>query len=97
MNGGGFGDENAGGTLIMINDTIVDNTANTIGGGVAEDGPATLIEDTTVTGNSSQAEGGGLDVNDSGATSFTLNNTIVAGNFSGGQSHWHHGSDCSPK
>ena len=83
MMGGGFGDENNLGTLILVNDTIVGNTAVGNGGGVFEDGPSTLIHDTTVTGNASQNDGGGLDVNDAGAGTFTLDNTIVAGNFAG--------------
>jgi predicted outer membrane repeat protein len=76
--GGGFGDENAQGTLVVLNSTFVNNSAIGNGGGIEASGPSTTINDTTVTGNISQAQGGGLLVK---SAAFTLNNTIVAGNF----------------
>jgi hypothetical protein len=76
--GGGFGDQNAQGTLIVLNSTLVHNVAIGNGGGIAAAGPSTTLNDTTITANASQAQGGGLNV---ASAAFTLNNTIVAGNF----------------
>jgi hypothetical protein len=75
--GGGFGDENAQGTLVVLDSTFADNDAVGNGGGIEASGPSTVINDSTVTGNIGQANGGGLDVT---SAAFTLNNTIVAQN-----------------
>jgi hypothetical protein len=77
--GGGFGDENAQGTLIILNSTIVSNSAIGNGGGIEASGPTTTINDSTITGNITQTQGGGIAVT---SVPFTLNNTIVADNFS---------------
>jgi hypothetical protein len=77
--GGGYGDENGQGTLIVQDSTFASNSAN-IGGGIQADGPSTTILDSTVTGNSAQTQGGGIVVT---AGTFTLNDTIVAQNFAG--------------
>jgi hypothetical protein len=77
--GGGYGDENGQGTLVVVDSTFANNSAN-LGGGIQADGPSTTILDSTVTGNSSQTNGGGIVV-PTGV--FTLNNTIVAGNVAG--------------
>ncbi len=79
--GGGFGDQNAAGTLIVVDSTFADNNAIGNGGGIEASGPSTTIADSTITGNISQAQGGGVNV---ASASFTLNNTIVAGNFANG-------------
>jgi hypothetical protein len=76
--GGGFGDENNQGTLIVVDSTFVGNTAIGNGGGIQEGGASTTINDSTFTANASQGMGGGLSVQ---SAAFTLNNTIVAGNF----------------
>jgi|SRR5579884_464204 len=77
--GGGFGDENAQGTLIVVDSTFADNNAIGNGGGIEASGPSMTIADSTITGNISQAQGGGVNV--ASATTLTINNTIVAGNF----------------
>jgi hypothetical protein len=73
--GGGFGDENAQGTLVVLDSTFANNDAIGNGGGIEASGPSTTINDSTVTGNISQAQGGGLNVT---SAAFVLNNTIVA-------------------
>jgi hypothetical protein len=77
--GGGFGDENAQGTLIVLNSTFADNSAIGNGGGIEASGPSTTIDDSTVTGNITQGQGGGLAVT---SAAFVLQNTIVAQNQS---------------
>jgi hypothetical protein len=79
--GGGFGDQNGLGTLIVRNSTFVGNTATLNGGGIQENGVSTTINDSTITGNTALGMGGGLDIT---SLSFILNNTIVAGNFANG-------------
>jgi hypothetical protein len=76
--GGGFGDENAQGTLVVVNSTFVNNDAIGNGGGIEASGPTTTINDSTITGNLGQADGGGINV---ASAAFTLNNTIVALNL----------------
>ncbi len=75
--GGGFGDENAAGTLVVVDSTFVGNSAVGNGGGIEAAGRSTTVNDSTVTGNVSQGQGGGLAVT---SATFTLNNTVVAGN-----------------
>jgi hypothetical protein len=75
--GGGFGDENAQGTLVVLDSTFANNDAIGNGGGIEAGGPSTTINDSTITGNIGQANGGGIDVT---SAAFTLNNTIVAQN-----------------
>jgi hypothetical protein len=79
--GGGFGDQNGLGTLIVLNSTFVGNSSTGNGGGIQEGGPSTTINDSTITGNTTLQEGGGLDIT---SPVFVLNNTIVAGNFANG-------------
>jgi hypothetical protein len=77
--GGGFGDENGVGTLVVLDSTFVNNDAIGDGGGIEAGGPSTTINDSTITGNISQLERAGLFVN---SATFILNNTIVAQNQS---------------
>ena len=77
--GGGFGDQNDLGTLIVLNSTFVGNSATGNGGGIQEGGPSTTINDSTITGNTAIGVGGGVYTNSDDG--FVLNNTIVAGNF----------------
>jgi hypothetical protein len=79
VGGGGFGDQNGLGTLVVLGSTFVGNSTNGNGGGIFETGPSTTINDSTITGNTALQEGGGLYVT---SAAFTLQNTIVAGNFS---------------
>jgi hypothetical protein len=75
--GGGFGDVNGVGTLVVQDSTFVNNVAVGNGGGIEASGPSTTISDSTLTGNETLAEGGGLAVT---SAAFTLENTIVAQN-----------------
>jgi CSLREA domain-containing protein len=77
--GGGFGDQNNTGSLVVLDSTFVANTTQGVGGAIQEGGPSTTINDATITGNISLGAGGGLSIT---SPTFVLNNTIVAGNFS---------------
>jgi hypothetical protein len=77
--GGGFGDQNAQGTLVVVDSTFVDNVSVANGGGIEAAGPSTTIADSTIAGNVTQAQGGGVAVT---SAAFTLNNSVVAGNLS---------------
>jgi hypothetical protein len=79
--GGGFGDENAQGTLVVLDSTFVGNTSIGNGGGISAGGVSTTINDSTINGNTSIAQGGGVSVQ---SPNFMLNNTIVALNFANG-------------
>jgi predicted outer membrane repeat protein len=85
--GGAVSDENGSNTsaLVISNTTFSGNTAATGGGAINVDnthsGPATLNSD-TLTNNRVTAALGGGGINGV-AGPVTLNNTIVAGNFSG--------------
>jgi hypothetical protein len=78
--GGGFGDQNGLGTLVVLNSTFAGNSTYGDGGGIFEGG-STTINDSTITGNTAALDGGGVYVVLSNGPAFTLNNTIVAGNF----------------
>src|SRR5262249_45813675 len=73
--GGGSGSETGQGTLVVVNSTFVGNSD---GGAIFADGPVTTISNCTITGNISTGFGGGIEVF---VGSFTLNNSIVAGDF----------------
>jgi hypothetical protein len=80
--GGIFSD---GASVSMINDTIVNNTSlgSLGGGGVRVTGGDLRINSSTITGNV-DASGNGTNaggVSFTGAGSFIMNNTVVAGNF----------------
>jgi predicted outer membrane repeat protein len=78
--GGGLFIYATGTTPVISNSTISNNYAHNNGGGIYAD--SALIEFTTIAGNSTgNAEGNGLHVRLAG--SVTLNQTIVANNFSG--------------
>jgi hypothetical protein len=77
--GGGFGDLNGQGTLIVKDSTFANNSANA-GGGIQANGPSTTILDSTITGNSSQTTAGGIMVP---TGNLTLDNSIVAQNVAG--------------
>jgi predicted outer membrane repeat protein len=79
--GGGIGDENGQGTLIVQNSLIQGNSAFGNGGGIAAGGPTTTITSTEIKGNSSGGNGGGLLAN--GATLTVLTSTF-AGNTATG-------------
>jgi hypothetical protein len=74
--GGGFGDENNQGTLVVQNSRFLNNSAFGNGGGIQEGGPATTITNSVLVGNSSQADGGGLFV----AGTATVTNTRFSEN-----------------
>jgi len=74
---------NQASTATIVNSTISGNQAGGQGGGIYTDSGSTLtVADSTITGNRGTNAGGGLYVG--GAA--TLDNTIVAGNFSVGGS-----------
>jgi hypothetical protein len=75
--GGGFGDENAQGTLVVQNSLFRNNTAFSNGGGIEAGGPTTTITNSEIKDNSSGAFGGGIFA--SGVTLTVLDST-VAGN-----------------
>jgi hypothetical protein len=75
QNGGGIYN-NTTGTLRIINSTLSGNSA-LLGGGVYNDGTLVLTN-ATISGNTAANFGGGLYNNGTGT--FTMNNTIVAGN-----------------
>src|SRR5581483_12079865 len=83
--GGGIAVEDNNGTRLaaaQVNvSTISGNTAASLGGGLYEDGTASILRltDTTVTRNTA-ANGGGID---SAAGTLGFGNTIVAGNTAG--------------
>jgi CSLREA domain-containing protein len=76
--GGGIANE---GPLTIINSTIANNSAS-YGGGIYELGYTAIVANSTLAGNSASNQGGGID--NSAGGSVTLNNTIVAGNPTGG-------------
>jgi hypothetical protein len=73
--GGGFGDENALGTLVVQNSLFLDNSAFGNGGGISAGGPSTTITSTELKGNASGANGGGVFAN--GVTLTVLDSTFV--------------------
>jgi hypothetical protein len=79
--GGGIGDENAQGTLVVQNSLIQGNSAFGNGGGIAAGGPATTITSTEIKGNAGGGNGGGLFAN--GVTLTVLTSTF-AGNTTTG-------------
>jgi hypothetical protein len=79
--GGGFGDENGQGTLIVNNSLFLNNSAVGNGGGIQTSGPSTTITNSLIRGNSTTADGGGLFAN---GVTLTLLNSTVAGNTAAG-------------
>jgi hypothetical protein len=77
VTGGGFGDENALGTLVVQNSLFLDNSAVGNGGGIAAGGPTTTITGSEIKGNSSAANGGGIFAN---GVTLTLTGDTLAGN-----------------
>jgi hypothetical protein len=71
------------GTLVVINSTVANNTATGPGGGVSLQSfdDALLVQDATIAGNAATAGGGIARTGGSaGASTVTLQNTIVSGN-----------------
>jgi hypothetical protein len=56
--GGGFGDENHVGSLLVLNSTFANNVSFGNGGGIFSSGISTVIEDSTITGNSENGNAG---------------------------------------
>jgi hypothetical protein len=85
LTGGGFGDQNAQGTLIVLNSYFLDNTAVGDGGGIQADDLVTSITNTEIDGNQSGGSGGGLFANGVTLTvqSSTLANNIASVNGGG--------------
>ena len=70
-----------GGTVTVSNSTIADNSATDRGGGIYNDHTLT-VRNSTLSGNRAFS-GGGIHNQNSGATTSTLQNTIVASSPSG--------------
>jgi hypothetical protein len=79
--GGGFGDENAQGTLVVQNSVFLDNATAADGGAIAAGGPATTITGSVLRGNSSVATGGAVFVN---GVTLTITNSTIVGNSTAG-------------
>jgi len=65
-------------TMIITNSTIIDNTADTGGGGGVDTGGTITITNSTIAGNSAEFEGGGIFA----FGSMTIINTTIANNIS---------------
>ncbi len=79
--GGGFGDENAQGTLIVVNSLFLNNVSQGSGGGIAAGGPSTSITSSELKGNASGLTGGGLFAN---GVSLMIKNSTFASNVASG-------------
>jgi predicted outer membrane repeat protein len=79
--GGGFGDENAQGSLTVYDGAFLNNTAVGNGGGIAAGGPVTSIVYAEIDGNSSGGSGGGLFAN---GVTLSLRSTTLANNTATG-------------
>lgn len=86
--GGGFFNWTSGATLYMLNSTVSSNTVNIEGAGLfVQEGTVTSVNSTIVLnrgdadGNGGSGDVGGID--QTGAVSITLHNTIIAGNLRG--------------
>jgi hypothetical protein len=75
MMGGGFGDENNQGSLVVVNSLFLNNVAVGDGGAIAESGPTTSITGSLIVGNASGARGGAVFA--AGTTLFVQNSTIA--------------------
>jgi predicted outer membrane repeat protein len=82
-NGGGIRSE---GSVTVINSTISSNTANNNGGGIRSSGGT--ISNSTITNNTADNDndgsGNGGGISNSGAATYTISNSIIAGNFDKG-------------
>jgi hypothetical protein len=83
--GGGFGDENGGGNLTVVNSLFLGNIAATEGGAIEASGPSTTITTSELKANESGMDGGGLFVTSPTVTvkSSTVANNIAAGDGNG--------------
>jgi hypothetical protein len=79
--GGGFGDEHAQGTLVVVNSLFLDNVAAGQGGGIETAGPATAITNSELKGNESGLASGGLFA---GGITLTLKSSTLANNVASG-------------
>jgi hypothetical protein len=79
--GGGFGDQNGQGNLLIASCLFLSNTAAGAGGGVYETGSMTGVANSEFFGNASGDAGGGLDI---GGGSLTMQNCTLANNTAAG-------------
>jgi hypothetical protein len=80
--GGGFGDENAAGTLNVTNTVFANNTAVTTGGGVSVASPTTTISNSTFRANAGGTGGGifaDVDTTLLLSSDYLVQNTSVSG------------------
>jgi len=80
--GGGIFSSGASSSLTVVKSAISGNTAATLGGGIALDGPLTLT-DSTISGNSAGSVGGGIYAFDNSDAQIV--NATITGNQAGGQ------------
>jgi hypothetical protein len=86
--GGGISINGAGNVLTLIDSTVNNNLATSTGGGVALFGGASVVASvdlatvTTIDGNTSTLQGGGI--NNSGTGDITLNSGVTVNNNHGG-------------
>lgn len=78
--GGGLYNDGDDAQATILNSTIHDNLATSIGGGILTAGGAAMLYNSTVSGNSANAGGGGV-FNDG---SVQATNSIIAGSLTGG-------------
>lgn len=79
--GGAFRLLGASGTVTLRNTTIANNTAGTVGGGIESEGQDVVLNNVTLSGNSAGSSGGGIGIpNNAGAGTFTVSNSVIAGN-----------------
>jgi predicted outer membrane repeat protein len=85
LTGGGFGDQNAQGSLTVRNSVFLNNTATGNGGGIAAGGPVTSITSSEIDGNTSGGTGGGLFANGVQllVQGSTFANNLASGNGGG--------------
>ncbi len=79
--GGGFGDENAQGTLVVKQSRFMGNVAATNGGAIAAGGPKTLITASQILDNAAMMSGGGVFAN---GTTLTVSNSVFIDNTTTG-------------
>ncbi|HPH97579.1 MAG TPA: Calx-beta domain-containing protein [Anaerolineaceae bacterium] len=98
LDGGGI--YQFGGYATLTNSTLSSNASNQNGGGFYATNTSVLLANVTVYNNTADADnasgGGGGGVYSAGTTTFTLRNSIVAGNFDLSASPYPHGlADCA--
>ena len=85
--GGGIGQGD--GALVLRNSSVLDNHATLFGGGVSSylyPGAELLVSNSTISGNTADADSGGLDLYNNGGTALVEHSTIVLNQSDGDMS-----------